>query len=364
MKKSLCIIFAMLILLSLFTGCAKTEEGVVEDGEQELSQDNLEEEDREYNYSELLDEDGFFVGITASDYVTLPEYKGIEIGEDTLTASEDEIQEQVDSILKNYMYERITGREVQNGDTVNIDYVGSVDGVEFEGGSTNGAGTDVIIGVTSYIDDFLEQLIGHMPGENFDIEVTFPDPYQNNSELAGKDAVFNVTINYILEETSQVELTDEIAADYNFDSVELLLESIESDIINDKLDSFVIKLLSSSEAGNLPEEVLKFVEDIEMEYYELYADAYGMDIDSFFEQLMGYESKEAYLEAQEDNYKLEAKIILAVQAIAELEGLKVTQEEMESSEYAEYVEIYGQGFVKRLILQNSVVPNFILENAA
>ena len=67
--------------------------------------------------------------------------------------------------------------------------------MEFEGGSTNGAGTEVTIGVTSYIDNFLEQLIGHKPGETFDIKVTFPDPYERNSELSGKDAVFTVTIN-------------------------------------------------------------------------------------------------------------------------------------------------------------------------
>ena len=93
----------------------------------------------------------------------------------------------------------VTDRAVKDGDTLNIDYVGTVDGVAFEGGSTDGKGTQVTIGVTSYIDDFLEQLIGHRPGETFDIEVTFPDPYENNPDLAGKDAVFTVTVNHIVE---------------------------------------------------------------------------------------------------------------------------------------------------------------------
>ena len=88
---------------------------------------------------------------------------------------------------------------VENGDTVNIDYVGSVDGVEFEGGSTQGQGTDLVIGSGSYIDDFEEQLIGAHPGDEVDVYATFPDPYNNNPDLSGKEALFEVTINGIYE---------------------------------------------------------------------------------------------------------------------------------------------------------------------
>ena len=88
---------------------------------------------------------------------------------------------------------------VEDGDTVNIDYVGSVDGVEFEGGSTRGQGTDLVIGSGSYIDDFEEQLIGAHPGDEVDVYATFPDPYNNNPDLSGKEALFEVTINGIYE---------------------------------------------------------------------------------------------------------------------------------------------------------------------
>ncbi len=88
---------------------------------------------------------------------------------------------------------------VEGGDTVNIDYVGSVDGVEFEGGSTQGQGTDLVIGSGSYIDDFEEQLIGAHPGDEVDVYATFPDPYNNNPDLSGKEALFEVTINGIYE---------------------------------------------------------------------------------------------------------------------------------------------------------------------
>ena len=85
---------------------------------------------------------------------------------------------------------------IEDGDTVNIDYVGSIDGVEFEGGNTKGNGADLVIGSHTYIDDFEEQLIGHHPGDSVDVTVTFPEDY-GKDELNGKEALFKVTINGI-----------------------------------------------------------------------------------------------------------------------------------------------------------------------
>ncbi len=88
--------------------------------------------------------------------------------------------------------------EIKDGDTVNIDYVGSIDGVEFAGGNTQGAGTELTIGSGMYIDDFEEQLIGAHPGDKVDVVVTFPENY-GNEELNGKEALFKVTVNGIYE---------------------------------------------------------------------------------------------------------------------------------------------------------------------
>lgn len=91
-----------------------------------------------------------------------------------------------------------TSLTVEDGDTVNIDYVGSIDGVEFDGGSTNGQGTDLTIGSGLYIDDFEEQLIGSHPGDTVEVNVTFPDDY-SSEDLQGQDALFEVTINGIYQ---------------------------------------------------------------------------------------------------------------------------------------------------------------------
>lgn len=95
-------------------------------------------------------------------------------------------------------YSADTSLTVEDGDTVNIDYIGSVDGVEFDGGNTQGQGTDLTIGSGKYIDDFEEQLIGAHPGDEVDVTVTFPDDY-GNEELNGKEALFEVTINGIYQ---------------------------------------------------------------------------------------------------------------------------------------------------------------------
>lgn len=96
-------------------------------------------------------------------------------------------------------YSTDTSLTVADGDTVNIDYVGYVDGEEFDGGNTDGEGTDLVIGSGSYIDDFEDQLIGANVGDTVEVNVTFPDEYSNNPDLAGKDATFEVTINGIYE---------------------------------------------------------------------------------------------------------------------------------------------------------------------
>ncbi|MCD8196850.1 MAG: FKBP-type peptidyl-prolyl cis-trans isomerase [Lachnospiraceae bacterium] len=95
-------------------------------------------------------------------------------------------------------YSTDTSLTVADGDTVNIDYTGYIDDVAFDGGSTNGSGTDLTIGSGSYIDDFEEQLIGSHPGDTVSVTVTFPEDY-GNEELNGQEAVFEVTINGIYQ---------------------------------------------------------------------------------------------------------------------------------------------------------------------
>lgn len=120
-------------------------------------------------------------------------YQNVKSDEDTDAAAETTTEE-----TEEVTYNSDTSLTVADGDTVNIDYTGYVDGEAFDGGSTDGYGTDLTIGSGTYIDDFEEQLIGHNVGENVQVTVTFPEDY-GAEELNGKEAVFDVTINGIYE---------------------------------------------------------------------------------------------------------------------------------------------------------------------
>ncbi len=119
-----------------------------------------------FSYSSEIDDNDFWKNVTALDHVELCDYQNISIPSDVYQITDDAVQTEIDSILEGYATStQVTDRAVADGDTVNIDYIGTIDGVEFEGGSTEGEGSEVTIGVTGFIDDFLEQLIGHMPGK-------------------------------------------------------------------------------------------------------------------------------------------------------------------------------------------------------
>ena len=129
------------------------------------------------------------VGLISASVLDSTRLSAKSVSEDTSTASSA-------STSASASLQTDTSLTIEDGDTVNIDYVGSIDGVEFQGGNTNGSGADLVIGSHTYIDDFEEQLIGHHPGDSVDVTVTFPEDY-GKDELNGKEALFKVTINGI-----------------------------------------------------------------------------------------------------------------------------------------------------------------------
>jgi len=316
-----------------------------------------------FDYSKGLTEDGFFEGVKASDYVSLPQYKGVPVPASVLTASDEELQAQIDGILAEYTeYEKIYDREVGGDDTVNIDYVGKIDGKEFEGGNTNGKGTTVTIGVTPYIEGFLDQLVGHKPGETFDITVTFPDPYEPNEELSGKEAVFTITINYIQGDPLPVELSDEIAAEYGFSSKEELIADIKDWIVSRQKLEFFDSIMAEATCSEIPAAILDYIKNEEIAYCETMAASYGMDADEFIKLYTGYSTLDEFIDSRTDYYRDTATSFLITQAIAELEGIKVSDEDIEKYGYEDYVTTYGKPYTKLLILANVKVPQFVVES--
>ena len=324
--------------------------------EEESSEAETEEA---FDYSAGYDEKGFFEGVKALDYVTLPDYSAIEVP-NTVLPSDDDVQSQIDSTLNSYATKNQitdTDRTIEDGDTVNIDYVGSVDGVEFEGGSTDGKGTTVTIGVTQYIDGFLDQLIGHAPGENFDITVTFPDPYTSNEDLSGKEAVFNITINYI-EETVVPELDDDFVAENlsDYESADAYRQSVYDNLYKQNLFNELSEyLVNESEFSEIPESVSDTIYNERYERYSYYAQMYGMDMDSFL-SANGLD-EDSFRDMWEDY----TKACLAYQAVMEDTGWEMSvddaKEELgfDDDSYNNAVTNFGEPYVLSVAMQSYVL---------
>ncbi len=310
-------------------------------------------------YSQGLTEDGYFEGVTALDLVTLPDYQTMKIPEDISTITDEALEDELQSRLSDYATtEQVTDRAVQDGDTVNIDYVGSVDGEEFAGGSTGGSGTNVVIGVTQYIDDFLEQLIGHKPGETFDVNVTFPDPYENNTDLSGKDAVFVTTINYVEEKTTP-ELTDEfVAANWKesegWSTAEEAKNAIRAELRLISVGDYLWdEIQDKAEVSEVPDSVYQFQVNNMKNTYATMAAQYNMELEDFLTESLQVEDMDDLIEKNQSVLTTNAESALIMQALCEDMGLKVSDSDiasyfsvnMDIDDYSSYESQYGRPFL-------------------
>ena len=327
------------------------------------------------DYSIGLLDSGFYEGVTALEYVTLPKLEGIVISKDLQTVSEDAVQAEINSVLASYAYtEEIRDRAVENGDLVNIDYVGRIDGVAFDGGNTMGAGTTVTAGSSEYIDDFLTQIIGAKPGDTVMVEVTFPTPY-SNPDLSGKDAVFETVINYIVGDTVTPELTDafvqeNLQASYGYTGAAEMKEDIRQMLQKDQMTSYVLEeLYANSTFRQVPE---KLVEDqCEFMRVELGNMAYYNNVTlSTVLNYYGWDSLESAYAAQRETFRMYAEQYLACQAVAEKLNMTVDEaaienyfaEVMAGAKAESYIAYYGRGYVAQDVLVN-MVTTYLLDNA-
>ena len=137
--------------------------------------------------------------LNTDKYVTLGEYKGLEISVPVMEVTDDYIDNYIGFILSSQSQWEVVSedRPAKMGDMVNIDYVGKIDGEAFAGGTDQGY--DLQLGSGAFIPGFEEGLVGAVKGETRDVTLTFPDPYLNNPDMSGAEAVFTVTINEMKE---------------------------------------------------------------------------------------------------------------------------------------------------------------------
>ena len=311
---------------------------------------NSSESGSTFDRSAGLDENGYWKDIKATDYVTIPDLSKV-------TVSKEDIQKEIDILLTKYPnMKEVKDRAVKDGDTINIDYTGKIDGVAFDGGSTNGQGSEVTIGQDKFIDDLLERMVGHMPGETFDLDATFPDPYEQNTDLSGKKSVFTVTINYILEPTETV-WNDEFVAmklytNYGWSTTAEAENGIKAALAEDAVAA------ACTFNKDMPEVIVNYQTESAIEYYKGYAAQYGIDVETLMQSMMGYASLDAFREAYKENAIETTKFYMIYQALAESKDYKVSTDEIKayfkdmtgSDDYARYEEAFGLPYIKAMIM--------------
>lgn len=317
-----------------------------------------------------------------SKYVELGEYKGIEYSRSVVEVTDDEVQAEIDSFLAGLATtEEVTDRAVKDGDIVNIDFVGSMDGVEFEGGYAEDH--DLTIGSNSFIDGFESGLIGHEIGEEVSLDLVFPDPYENNPDYAGKDVTFVVTINSISVQVIP-ELTDAVVKENtDYDTVKAYEDSVRESLLateetnaETQIQSDIFnQVVQNSKVNGFDEDEVKKLVDEEYEGFKETAssyEAYGYNYEAVL-AANGYENEDDLKEGITEYVKnyLTQKMILYM--IADKEGITVTSAEVDElvKEYMttygvqteeEVYEYFGDDYFELSIMSEKVME-FLKENA-
>lgn len=346
MKKKIASIVVALVTVSMLTGCASRVKA------QELKDMDVEK------------------------YVTLGEYKGLEVTVDPISVDEGEVESLVSSAYSSYVTAEnggILDRAVEAGDTANIDYVGKKDDVAFDGGTASGF--NLTIGSGQFIDGFEDGLVGVMPGETVDLNLTFPESY-HSADLAGQAVVFTVTVNYIvpadmqdavvaamgIEGVDTVEGLRRYAYDYLYSNAEYNYTiSVENAVMNAFMDSCIF--------GEVPQSFVNKYEKMARNGITQQAQSYGMDAETFVSSFYGT----TFDEFLEEYSSEAAKQDISLQAVANRENLNMTDEELNTA-LQEYAANAGYDTVEEFIGDESVetyrdylmcerVMDFLVENA-
>lgn len=299
----------------------------------------------------------FLKDIKASDYVTLGNYMGIEASAKAPSVAEGQVAYDIEQqyLTPHMLTKEEAGRAVQEGDIVNIDFVGYQDGVAFPGGT--GQGYNLTIGSGQFIAGFEDGLIGVEIGEQVSLDLTFPDPYEGNPDLSGAPVVFDVTVNGILP-----ELTDEFVKTLGITSCQTVQEledwvyslryqEAQAEFSNEVEMILSDKILAGcSFKKEMPEGLVNRYQQSITASMTMRANSYGMQLADFM-QMQGYDEAGYRAEFQKAAVEMAQRYVM-YQAIADTEGLMPTEEEVQQ-EIDSMVTIYGFASEEELLRQES-----------
>lgn len=309
-------------------------------------------------------------GCSSSSSVQLGEYLGLPVNVASREVTDDEVEAQIQSVLDaNPDYVEVD-RAAQEGDTVNIDYTGTQDGVEFAGGS--GTDEDLELGSGRFIEGFEDGLIGAKKGETRELDLTFPEDYQEES-LAGQPVTFEVTVNAVKEE-QEAQLNDAFVqkvsdantvAQYRA-QVREELETQRNESVEAQKREDVLQMVIDGAHVTVGRNELSARYNEAIDQYTAQAKAFGTSLSQMAQSYGTDEGgfKEMVKASVEDELKRE----LVIQAVADQEGLTPTEEDQQAvadlsgMDYDTMVSAYGQETVDQAVLEYTV-SQFLADNA-
>ena len=309
----------------------------------------------------------FKATLTVKPEVKIDNYKGIEVSPVNVEVTNEDINDEIERVReRNSRLITVEDREAQNGDIAIIDFEGFCDGVAFEGGKAEKYSLG--LGEGQFIAGFEDQVIGHKPGEKFDIVVTFPEEYQAK-DLAGKEAVFKIKLHEI-KKKELPEVDDEFVKDVSeFDTLDQYKESLKNQLTeqfekkakDDVENQMIDKLIELVEA-EVPEAMYNNkIKEMAREF-EYRLKSQGLDINSYM-KYTGMDSQK-FKESFKPQAERQVKLRLALEKIADLENLEATEEDLEN-EYKKIAERYSMEVekIKNIIPKSELTKDIVVEKA-
>lgn len=290
-------------------------------------------------------EDGvdFKVSVTTYPEIELGEYKGLKAERVAVKVENEEVERDLNAMVeRNARMVEVTDRAAAKGDAVVIDYEGFKDGVAFDGGKAEGQTLE--LGSGSFIPGFEEQIEGKNIGDEFEINVTFPEEY-GAKELAGAEAVFKIKLHEIkVRELPAVD--DEFAKDVSeFDTLADLKADIEKKILDRKqkasdeeLENDLVKQIVDGIKGEIPEAMYENRLDQQVQDFAYRLQMQGMNLETYLKYTNS--TVEDFKKSFRPQAEMQVKFRLALEKIVELESIKATEEEVEA-EIKRMAESYG-----------------------
>ncbi len=374
-KKSYILVLAAMAAVVVLAGCEGKKQGNNEEADNastDMAAEEVDSADDTIDIGSGVEVPGEVLEFDVSDFVKLGDYKGLEVTYPSVSdVSEEDVQEEIQYELEEETeYKEVKERGAKEGDIVNIDFTGTIDGEEFEGGSAEEY--ELELGAGEFLEDFEENLMDKKSGETAVFKVTFPEDY--DEELGGKEAEFSVTVNSISEAVVPEYNEEFVKSVSDYETLKDYETSIRQQLEADSKDESKLEAqenalriaMGNAQVDGYPQKLYDFFYDDAVTGYKNYAELMGMDYEEFLQSVMTEEDIEQMVLEQIREY-------LVTSAILEKEGQEINDSEYQElaeqmakeNDYntlEEYEADYGATYIRTQLVREKVI-NLLYDSA-